>query len=290
MLRAIRYEGALRTGSGTPLLVTATDGRLHLVKLAGSGEGVVSLVVGWLGLGLARALELPVPPPLALRVGPDVTSEIRDPEVREMAERTPLPGLATRWLEGARPASAGELEALPAALRVELLLWDVLCLNADRTVENPNAVLSADGVCFVDYSAAVALRGIVAEAAGDPRRTGAGPSGEAAALAQLRRHPCWAPPTDAGGFLERVRGLTDDAVRRVVAGLPGAWLRPAAAGGGASGGMRGAIEGGVSALLAEAEGVLARRLAALAELEPEAPEARRERTAAARRRFTDRRS
>lgn len=259
MLRAVTFHQEIRTGSSLPLVVGASDGRRYVLKARGGGDGVIASAVDWLALGLGRRLGIPVVTPHAVLVSPGLEATAGDPEIRELIAKSHGVNLATRLVDGARPPSAADLARLDAGTRRDVFLFDLWLLNVDRHEKNPNAVVGDGGFRCLDFSAAMALRALLADTRYD----------EARLLEQIRRNPLYTPGIDPEPFVERLRGVSESELGELVASLPGEWLEAVSPG----------LAGRLHALIDEA-GVLRRHLEALSSLHLETDEDRRRRSLA----------
>jgi len=212
MTTALTLIGELRSGSSLPLLVDADDGARYVVKAHGSGDGMLAGAVDWLALRLGGALGLPTVAPVLVALPDGFAAQAPDPEVRELIERSPGGNFATRWLADAAPLAEADIGALAPALRDDLFLFDLWLLNIDRSVENPNALLTPAGLRCLDYAAAMALRACVLDDSVVAQ----------AFLPQIRRNPFYRDGIDADAFIARVAALP--AMDAALAGLPDAWL------------------------------------------------------------------
>ena len=268
MLRAVTFHREIRTGSSLPLVVSAGDGEQYVLKPHGSGDGMLASAVEWLALGLGRLLGVPVLEPVVMEVGPGFAAQAEDPEIRELLERSPGMNLATRLVAAARVPGEAELAALDPGLRRDMLAFDLLLLNVDRHARNPNAILGAGGVCFLDFSSAMSLRGLLAGSAVPV----------APFLGQLRRNPFYAADVDLGPFIRRMAQVPAEPLRELMASLPGPWLRDVAPVP-ELGACRQRVAAGLEALLADG-GQLQERLEALRPVPLESDEDRRRRSEA----------
>lgn len=147
---ATRYVAALREGGSLPGLVEADDDGLYVVKFRGAGQGPMALVAEVLGGELARALGLPVPELVLVDVDPRMAAAEPDPEIQELIAGSAGVNLGVDFLPGALPLG-GEVDAELAA---DVIWFDALITNVDRTPRNPNLLRWHGAPWLIDHGAA----------------------------------------------------------------------------------------------------------------------------------------
>ncbi|MEW5974352.1 MAG: HipA family kinase [Acidobacteriota bacterium] len=198
MLTALSLQRELRTGSSLPLLVEASDRHVYVVKPHGSGDGVVASIVEWIALELGARLDLPVAKPYAIRLNPGFETQAKDPEVRELIERSHGVNFATAWIGGAKPLDSETLDDLDPEVRSSLFLFDLFLLNIDRHANNLNAVFGPRGLLCMDFASSVSIRQCLMGRRAEER---------ADYLRQLRRNPFFQAQIDPEPFIERLRSV-----------------------------------------------------------------------------------
>lgn len=277
MIHLTTFEREIRTGSSLPLVAAGDDGATYVVKPFGNGDGIPAAAVEWIAFGLARALGVPVVEPALVVISTDfIERELRDrdPEIRELAERSPGVNFATTFVADAIPLTAENLETVALDVRDEVFLFDVFLLNFDRTPLNSNLIFENGVMRCLDFSSAMALRAAV---------IGNDACREAAFLRELRRHPFYRPEIEPRGCAERLAAISKEKVAEIVAELPEAWMASLFEN---SAGREELIER-LRALLRDAGTVIERRLGELKTVEVESDAARRARTLANRKAFTE---
>jgi hypothetical protein len=145
----------LREGGSLPGLVEADDDGLYVLKFRGAGQGPQALVAELVAGELARALGLPVPELVLVELDPELGRAEPDPEIQELIEASGGVNLGVDFLPGALafdPAAGAELGPELAA---DVVWFDALVTNVDRTPRNPNLLLWHRRTWLIDHGAAL---------------------------------------------------------------------------------------------------------------------------------------
>ena len=217
---ATRYVAPLREGGSLPGLVEADDDGLYVVKFRGAGQGAKSLIAELLAGRLGRELGLPVPELVLVEVDPALAAAEPDPEIQDLIRASPGANAGLDFLSGALAYGPGcGFEVVPG-LAAEVVWFDALLANVDRTPRNPNLVLWHSALWLIDHGAALYHQhGRDFRPERDARRQ----------FPAIRDHvllPCAGPIADADARLAPLveRGL----IERLASELPEAWLEPGA--------------------------------------------------------------
>jgi HipA-like protein len=149
---ATRYVTPLREGGSMPALVEADDDGLYVLKFRGAGQGPRALVAELVAGELARALGLPVPELVLCELDPRIGTAEPDPEIQELLQASAGTNVALDFLPGA-------LAHLPTApvdpeLAADVVWFDALVMNVDRTPRNPNLLDWHGRMWLIDHGAA----------------------------------------------------------------------------------------------------------------------------------------
>ena len=220
--RATRYVTPLREGGSLPGLVEGDDLGTWVVKFRGAGQGPGALVAEAVAGELGRAAGLPIPELRLIEIPAELGHAEPDPEIQELIEASPGLNLAMDFLPGALPftldAPAAEGPAFDPALAAEIVLFDALITNIDRTPRNPNLLTWHGRTWLIDHGAAFF------------RQHGERPLAETAlAPTPILRDHVLLPATDAAGLAaagERLAGPHAAAIPAAVAAPPDEWLGP----------------------------------------------------------------
>ena len=216
MLRTVsatRYVTPLREGGSLPALVEADDDGLYVVKFRGAGQGPLALVAEVVAGELGRALGLPVPELVLVEVDPDLGRAEPDAEIQDLLLASGGLNVGIDFLPGALPYSPASPQQPDPELAAELVWFDALVQNVDRTARNPNLLWWHGRLWAIDHGAAiVAQHAGLAGAAERPF----------AAIAEHVLLPV------AGSVVEadaRLRGrVSRDDLERIVGLVPAAWF------------------------------------------------------------------
>jgi hypothetical protein len=151
---ATRYAAALREGGSLPGLVEADDDGLYVTKFRGAGQGPAALVAEVLAGELARALDLPVPELVVVHVAKELGDAEPDPEVQELIAASVGLNLGMDFLPGALPFTLPADPPLAAELAADVVWFDALVTNVDRTPRNPNLLGWHGRTWLIDHGAA----------------------------------------------------------------------------------------------------------------------------------------
>ncbi len=155
---ATRYVTPLREGGSLPGLVEADDDGLYVLKFRGAGQGPRALVAEVLCGELARALGLPVPEQVLLELDPAIGRAEPDPEIQELIVASAGTNLGVDFLPGSLAFAPPCLEHVTRELAADIVWFDALVTNVDRTPRNPNLLLWHRELWLIDHGAALYLQ------------------------------------------------------------------------------------------------------------------------------------
>jgi hypothetical protein len=151
---ATRYVTPLREGGSLPGLVEADDDGLYVLKFRGAGQGPRALAAELIAGELARAVGLPVPEIVLIEVDPALGRAEPDPEIQELIETSGGVNVGLDFLPGALPFD-GDVDPELAA---DVVWFDALVTNVDRTPRNPNLLAWHGRLWLIDHGAALYLQ------------------------------------------------------------------------------------------------------------------------------------
>jgi hypothetical protein len=150
----IRYVTPLREGGSLPALVEADNLGTYVLKFRGAGQGAKALAAEIIGGELARRLGLRTPELALAYLDPRIASSEPDPEIQDLLRASSGQNVAVDFL----PGSAGFDPAGWAAdqdFASQLLWFDALVQNVDRTWRNPNLLVWHGDIWLIDHGSAL---------------------------------------------------------------------------------------------------------------------------------------
>ncbi|HZB05291.1 MAG TPA: HipA family kinase [Thermoleophilaceae bacterium] len=151
---ATRYVAPLREGGSLPGLMEADDEGLYVTKFRAAGQGEAALVAEVAAGELARAIGLPVPELVVVNVAPALGVAEPDPEIQDLIVGSPGANLGMDFLPGALPVAVPADTAVGADLAADVVWFDALVTNVDRTHRNPNLLVWHGRLWLIDHGAA----------------------------------------------------------------------------------------------------------------------------------------
>jgi hypothetical protein len=152
-VRATRYVTPLREGGSLPAIVEADDDGLYVVKFRGAGQGPKALAAEIVAGEVGRALGLPVPEIVLVEVAGQLAGAEPDPEIQELLAASAGLNVGLDFLPGAMPYSPAL--APGPELSADVVWFDALVLNVDRTPRNPNLLRWHGRTWLIDHGAAL---------------------------------------------------------------------------------------------------------------------------------------
>ena len=213
---ATRYVAPLREGGSLPGLVEADDDGLYVMKFRGAGQGPAALVAEVVGGELARALGLLVPELVVAELEPELARAEPDVEIQELADASAGANLGVDFLPGALPFTPAAGGAVPPELAAELVWFDTLVMNVDRTPRNPNLLVWHGRTWLIDHGAAFY------------RQHGEAPLADSAraGFPLIREHVLLGRAGALAQADRRLAPVAQQAIESVVARVPDVWLGP----------------------------------------------------------------
>ena len=155
---ATRYVMPLREGGSLPGLVEADDDGLYVVKFRGAGQGPRALVAEWLAGEIGRAIGLPVPDLVAIEVDAALGDAEPDEEIHDLVRASAGTDLGMDFLPGAltfNPAASTAAEVIEPDFAADVVWFDSLVTNPDRSPQNPNLLVWHGRPWLIDHGAAL---------------------------------------------------------------------------------------------------------------------------------------
>lgn len=218
MLRTVeitRYVTPLREGSSMPALVEADDGGEYVIKFRGAGHGPKALIAELVAGEIGRLLGLSVPELVLAELPEPIARGESHDEIRDLLGWSVGLNIGLAFVPG---ALAPELTRAPAEgpdWAADVVWFDDLVVNPDRTPRNANLVVHAGRTWLIDHGSAL----YVHHAWNDPDEHAARP------FERIAEHVLLPHAASIEGADARLAPLlTTPALDRIVDAIPDAWL------------------------------------------------------------------
>jgi hypothetical protein len=152
-VRATRYVLALREGGSLPGIVEADDLGMYVVKFRGAGQGRKALVAEVIVGELGRRLDLPVPELVVVELDSSMASAEPDEEVQDLLRASHGTNLGMDFLPGSLGIESPE--GIDPQLAAQVVWFDALVQNVDRSWRNPNLLRWHGRPWLIDHGAAL---------------------------------------------------------------------------------------------------------------------------------------
>jgi HipA-like protein len=212
---ATRYVTPLREGGSLPGLVEADDDGLYVVKFRGAGQGPKALVAELVAGEVGRRLGLLVPEIVFVEIDPILGRAEPDVEVHELLDRSPGLNLGLDFLPGALPFTPVAGPTPDPALAADIVWFDALVTNVDRTARNANMLVWHRRLWLIDHGAALYVQHTWLNPGAHARRP----------FTQIRDHVLLPLAGSIDEADERLAPrITEGVLTDIVAGVPDGWL------------------------------------------------------------------
>ena len=149
-----RYVTPLREGGSLPGLVEADDDGLYVTKFRGAGQGPLALVAEIIAGELARHLKLRTPELVLAELDPQIAISEPDPEIQDLLRASEGLNLGVDFLPGSAGFDPLGWTADPE-FAGQLLWFDALIQNVDRSWRNPNLLVWHGDIWLIDHGASL---------------------------------------------------------------------------------------------------------------------------------------
>lgn len=213
-LTATRYVAPLHEGGSLPAIVEADDDGLYVLKFRGAGQGPKALIAELVAGEIARVAGLPVPEIVFIELDADLARTEPDPEIQELIRASAGLNVALDYLPGSVMFDPVAFKP-DAALASGIVWFDAFVTNVDRTANNTNMLVWHRALRLIDHGASLYFHHSwdkYLERARDP-------------FTRIKDHvllPYARALKEADERLSQV--VTLDAIRKIVARVPDAWL------------------------------------------------------------------
>lgn len=158
MLRTViatRYVTPLKEGGSLPAIMEADDDGLYVTKFRAAGQGPKALVAEIVAGEIGRHLGLPVPEIVVVDMDIALAAAEPDPEIRELLERSAGLNAGLDYLPGSLPYRPKVDPWTSPDLAADIVWFDALVTNIDRTAKNPNLLVWHRNPWLIDHGAAL---------------------------------------------------------------------------------------------------------------------------------------
>lgn len=223
-------------GKTAPSLVTCEDSNQKPVELvvkfsAGCEGGMGSLIREAIAAMVAADLDLPVPEPYLVKVELDFANSIVATDVRTRQAKANAVA-SVGWNFGSMKLPPG-FSILPKGRPIsqalltsaaEILAFDTLVANPDRTVENPNCQSNGRVIAIFDHEFTFHTRGLIGWKPPWQKNSVSFPKGQLAKLRHVFVDELRGSTPNLGRFAGAFDVLTDARLNEYRAALPQEWL------------------------------------------------------------------
>ena len=204
----------LREGSSLPAIVEADDDGLYVLKFRGAGQGVKALIAELVAGEIGRALGLRVPEIVFANLDAALSQMEPDPEIQDLLRASAGLNLAIDFLPGAI-AFAPNAGHVDKALASQIVWFDSLVTNIDRTPRNTNLLVWHKNIWLIDHGASLYFQHGWDNWEAHIRR----------AFAQVKDHVLLPFADDLDGVHAELRArLNSDVIQEIVDFIPDSWL------------------------------------------------------------------
>ncbi|MGP4115139.1 HipA family kinase [Streptomyces sp. 4N509B] len=212
---ASRYVTPLREGGSLPGLVEADDLGTYVMKFTGAGQGRKSLVAEIVCGQLGRRLGLRVPEPVLLHLDPVIGRSEPDEDVQDLLRASGGLNLGIDYLPGSIGFDPLAYAVSPREAG-EVVWFDALIGNVDRSWRNPNLLVWHGELWLIDHGAALTWH----------HNWSSGSAADRARRAYDASDHVLAPvgPDLAAAAAALAPRVTVDLLEEVLADVPDAWL------------------------------------------------------------------
>jgi hypothetical protein len=214
-IEATRYVTPLREGGSLPALVEASDDGMYVLKFRGAGQGPKALIAEVVAGELARTLGFAVPELALVELDESLGRAEPDPEIQDLLAASVGLNLGVDFLPGALPFSPAAGPIPPPDLAADIVWFDALVTNVDRTAKNTNMLLWHERLWLIDHGAALYFHHADGQVAGHERMP-------FSAVADHVLLPYAGSIAEADGRL--APRVTRQSLQEIAAAIPNDWL------------------------------------------------------------------
>lgn len=209
-----RYATPLREGGSLPAIVEADDDGLYVLKFRGAGQGIKALTAELIAGEIARLLGLPVPEIVLADLDAILSRTEPDPEIQDLLRKSAGINLAIDYLPGSITFDP-LVDAIDPKLASQIVWFDSLIMNIDRTPRNPNMLMWHKKLWLIDHGASLYFH----------HHSSDWPEYVRKPFAKISEHVLL-PKASELENVDKVfqKLLTNDAIASIIASIPDEWL------------------------------------------------------------------
>lgn len=152
-VQVTRYVTPLREGGSLPAIVEADDDFLYVLKFRGAGQGIKALIAELIAGELARVLGFKIPELVFAHLDEAFGRTEPDEEIQDLLRFSEGLNLGLHYLSGAITFDA-LVNTVDAKLASQIVWFDSLITNVDRTARNTNMLMWHKELWLIDHGAA----------------------------------------------------------------------------------------------------------------------------------------
>lgn len=162
VVKNITIESYNKHGSSMPVTAADENGVKYIVKMKGSGEGLISSISEWVAGNLADMLGLPVIKPVFVNIDKDTKVKSLYDELDDLIVKSHGTNIGFPYIENAEPYDRSKHESIFDRNLLDLiLLFDMFILNIDRRENNTNLLVADDKIYSLDYGVSLLIKCIL---------------------------------------------------------------------------------------------------------------------------------
>jgi hypothetical protein len=209
-----RYVTPLREGGSLPAIVEANDGFLYVLKFRGAGQGIKALIAELIAGEIARALGFKLPELVFATLDEAFGRTEPDEEIQDLLRASEGLNLGLHYLSGSVTFDA-LVTTLDPVLASQIVWFDGLIMNVDRTPRNTNMLMWNKELWLIDHGASFYFH----HSWQDPEELGK------RSFPQLKDHVALPQASELEAVDTAFKAvLTPERVRAIVALIPEEWL------------------------------------------------------------------
>lgn len=209
-----RYVTPLREGGSLPAIVEADDDFMYVLKFKGAGQGVKALIAELIAGEIARTLGFKIPEIVFIHLDQAFGRTEPDEEIQDLLQASVGLNLALHYLSGAITFDA-LVTTLDSRLASQIVWFDCLIMNVDRTPRNTNMLMWHKELWLIDHGASFYFH----HSWPDVKEQGKRP------FMQVKDHVLLPQASEIDSVDKEYRAiLTPERIRSIVDLIPDEWL------------------------------------------------------------------